>query len=67
LRQRKALPSRDVDGHKRPRAEWIELSVPALVGEEMFVLAQEQLEKNKHHSPRRTVEATLLQGMPVSQ
>ena len=63
LRQRKALPSRDVGGHGRPRAEWIEVPVPALVSDEMFALAQEQLEKNKRHSPRRTVEPTLLQGI----
>ena len=67
LRQRKALPSRDVGGHERPRAEWIEVPVPALVSEEMFALAKEQLEKNKHHSPRRTIEPTLLQGMLVCE
>ncbi len=67
LRQRKALPSRDVGGHERPRADWIEVSVPALVSEEMFALAQEQLEQNKRHSPRRTVEPTLLQGMLVCE
>ena len=67
LRQRKALPSRDVGGHERPRAEWIEVPVPALVSEEMFALAQEQLEKNKSHSPRRTIEPTLLQGMLVCE
>src|SRR6266403_5185900 len=59
LRQRKALPSRDVGGHERPRAEWIEVPVPALVSDEMFALAQEQLEKNRRHSPRRTVEPSL--------
>jgi len=67
LRQRKALPSRDVGGHERPRAEWIEIAVPALVSEEMFALAQEQLEKNKHHSPRRTIKPTLLQGILVCE
>src|SRR5471030_3031240 len=67
LRQRKALPSGDVGGHERPRTEWIEVPVPALVSEEMFALAQEQLEKNKRHSPRRTVEPTLLQGMLVCE
>src|SRR6516225_9915838 len=67
LRQRKALPSRDVGGHERPRAEWIEIAVPALVSEEMFALAQEQLETNKHHSPRRTMEPTLLQGILVCE
>jgi site-specific DNA recombinase len=50
-----------VGGHERPRAEWIEIAVPALVSEEMFALAQEQLEKEQHHSPRRTMEPTLLQ------
>ena len=67
LRQRKALPSRDVGGHERPREEWIEIAVPALVSEQMFALAQEQLEKNKHHSPRRTIEPTLLQGILVCE
>ena len=67
LRQRKALPSRDVGGHERPRTEWIEVPVPALVSEEMFALAEEQLEKNQRHSPRRTVEPTLLQGMLVCE
>jgi site-specific DNA recombinase len=67
LRQRKALPSREVGGHERPRAEWIEVPVPALVSDEMFALAQEQLEKNKHHSPRRTVEPSLLQGILVCE
>ena len=51
----------------RPRADWIEVPVPALVSEETFALAQEQLTKNKHHSPRRTIEPTLLQGMLVCQ
>src|SRR5512132_2150753 len=67
LRQRKALPSRDVGGHERPRAEWIVVAVPALVSEETFALAQEQLEQNKRHSPRRTIEPTLLQGMLVCE
>ena len=67
LRQRKAVPSHDVGGHERPRAEWIEVPVPALVSEEMFTLAQEQLEKNKRHSPRRTIEPTLLQGILVCE
>jgi site-specific DNA recombinase len=67
LRQRKGPPSRDSSGHERPRTEWIEVPVPALVSEERFALAQEQLEKNKHHSPRRTVDPTLLQGMLVCE
>jgi site-specific DNA recombinase len=67
LRQRKGLPNRDSAGHERPRTEWIEVPVPALVSEEVFTWAQEQLEKNRRHSPRRTVEPTLLQGMLVCE
>ena len=65
LRQRQGVPSRDSATQERPRQEWIEIPVPALVAEETFALAQEQLESNKKHSPRRTVEPTLLQGMLV--
>jgi len=67
LRQRKGLPGRDSAGHERPRTEWLEVAVPALVSEAVFALAQEQLEKNKRHSPRRTIEPTLLQGMLVCE
>src|SRR2546427_11516434 len=45
LRQRRGLPSRDSAGHERPRTEWIEVPVPALVSEERFALAQEQLDR----------------------
>ena len=65
LRQRQGLPSRHTAAHERPRADWIKVPVPPLVSEEMFALAQEQLERNKQHSPRRTIEPTLLQGMLV--
>ena len=67
LRQRQGMPSRNSANHERPRADWIEVPVPPLVSEEMFALAQEQLEQNKHHSPRHTIEPTLLQGMLVCQ
>jgi site-specific DNA recombinase len=67
LRQRNGLASRDSANHERPRQDWIEIAVPALVSEETFALAQEQLEQNKQHSPRRTIEPTLLQGMLVCE
>jgi len=67
LRQRKGLASRDSANHERPRQDWIEIAVPALVSEETFALAQEQLEQNRRHSPRRTIEPTLLQGMLVCE
>jgi site-specific DNA recombinase len=67
IRQRKGVPSRDSANHERPRQDWIEVPVTPLVSEELFTLAQEQLARNKHHAPRRTIEPTLLQGMLVCQ
>lgn len=54
LRERQGLASRDSANHERPRPEWIEIAVPALISEETFALAQEQVEENKRHSPQRT-------------
>src|SRR5229473_3607302 len=67
IRQRKGLPSRDSANHERPRQDWIEVPVTPLVSEELFARAQEQLVKNKHFAPRRTIGPTLLQGMLVCQ
>ncbi len=67
IRQRKGLPSRNSASHERPRQDWIEVPVTPLVSEELFTLAQEQLARNKHYAPRRTIEPTLLQGMLVCQ
>lgn len=67
LRQRQGLVTRNSANHERPCQDWIEIAVPALISLEVFALAQEQLEKNKRHSPRRTLEPTLLQGMLVCE
>src|SRR3989441_1917334 len=67
LRQRNSFTHRSNCHRDRPRADWIEVAVPALVSEDTFALVQEQLQKNKHHSPRRTIEPTLLQGMLACQ
>jgi site-specific DNA recombinase len=67
LRQRNGIASRDSASHERPRPDWIEIAVPALIRDETFDLAQQQLEKNKRHSPRRTIEPSLLQGMLVCE
>jgi site-specific DNA recombinase len=67
LRKRGGLASRDSANHERPRPDWIEIAVPALISEETFALAQEQREQNKRHSPRRTIEPSLLQGMLVCE
>jgi site-specific DNA recombinase len=67
LRQRNGIASRNSANHERPRQDWIEIAVPALISEQTFALAQEQLEQNKRHSPRRTLEPSLLQGMLVCE
>jgi site-specific DNA recombinase len=63
LRLRGGLAIRNSANHERPRAEWIEIPVPALVSEETFALAQENLEQNKRQAPRRTIEPSILQGL----
>jgi site-specific DNA recombinase len=67
LRQRGGFSPRCGANEQQPRDEWIEIPVPAIIDEDLFALAQESLEQNKRHSPRRTREPTLLQGMLVCQ
>src|ERR1700751_2120672 len=50
-------------GHERPREEWIEIPVPALVSEESFARAQELLQQNKIRSRRRTIAPSVVQGL----
>jgi len=50
-------------GHQRPREEWIEIPVPALVTEESFARAQELLSHNKIRSLRRTIAPSVVQGL----
>jgi site-specific DNA recombinase len=52
---------------QRPRTEWIEIAVPPLVSPPTFALAQEQMEKNRRYSSRRTTVPTLLQSLLVCQ
>ena len=54
-------------GHERPREEWIEIPVPALVSEESFARAQELLQENKVRSRRRTIEPSVVQGLVSCQ
>jgi site-specific DNA recombinase len=54
-------------GHERPREEWIEIPVPALVSEDSFARAQELLEQNKIRSRRRTIEPSIVQGLVTCQ
>jgi len=50
-------------GHERPREEWIEIPVPALVTGESFARAQELLHQNKIRSRRRTIAPSVVQGL----
>jgi site-specific DNA recombinase len=62
-RQRGGLPVRNSASLERPREEWLEIAVPALIHEETFALAEERLVVNKKYAARRTVEPSLLQGL----
>jgi site-specific DNA recombinase len=65
LRLRGGFSPRCNCSRERPRSEWIEIPIPAIVNEETFALAQERLVKNKQLSRRHTKEPTLLQGLLV--
>jgi site-specific DNA recombinase len=54
-------------GHERPREEWIEIPVPALISEDSFARAQELLQENKIRSRRRTIEPSIVQGIVSCQ
>jgi len=69
-RQRITRPTRLRGGNtregarrERPRDEWIEIPVPAIVTEETFALAAEQLRDNKEHAARRTITPSVVQGL----
>ena len=45
--------------------DWERITVPALISEEQFALAQERLHRNSRFSPRNTSRPSLLQGILV--
>ena len=63
IRLRGGRASRESAKQDRPREEWIEIPVPAIITEECFVLAQERLHANKVNAPRRTVTPSVVQGL----
>jgi site-specific DNA recombinase len=67
LRRRGAIVSSNSIGHERPREEWIEIPVPALVSEDSFARAQELLHENKIRSRRRTITPSIVQGLVSCQ
>jgi site-specific DNA recombinase len=66
-RRRGGSVSSNSMGHERPRREWIEIPVPALVSEESFARAQELLHENKIRSRRRTITPSVVQGLVSCQ
>src|SRR5947209_6485127 len=62
-RRRGVITPSTTAGHERPRDEWIEIPVPALVSEERFARATELLQENKIQSRRRTITPSVLQGL----
>ncbi len=67
LRLRGGMSKRNSAGHERPRDEWIEIPVPALVTEESFARAQELLQENKIRARRRTITPSIVQGLVSCQ
>src|SRR5271167_4520199 len=63
IRMRDGVATRNSASHERPREDWITIAVPPIVSEEIFALAQERLETNKTHAPRRTVTPSVVQGL----
>jgi len=63
LRMRGGMTTRNSANHERPREEWIEIPVPALIAEETFARAQELLHENKVRARRRTIEPSVVQGL----
>jgi site-specific DNA recombinase len=67
LRRRGVITPSMTAGHERPREEWIEIPVPALVSEDSFARAQELLQENRIRSRRRTIEPSIVQGLVSCQ
>src|SRR5437588_5771092 len=67
LRRRGVITPSMTAGHERPREEWIEIPVPALVSQDRFARAQELLQDNKIRSRRRTIEPSVVQGLVSCQ
>jgi site-specific DNA recombinase len=62
LRARGGMTTRNSANHERPREEWIEIPVPALIDEPTFARAQELLHENKVRSRRRTIAPSWCRG-----
>jgi site-specific DNA recombinase len=65
LRQRGGIAAQLTCKRPRPREEWIEIPVPALITPTQFALAHERFDQNRRFSPRHTKRPALLQGLLV--
>jgi site-specific DNA recombinase len=65
LRQGGGIAARSVCKRPRPREEWIEIPVPAVIAPSQFALAQERFDQNRRFAARRTKRPSLLQGLLV--
>lgn len=60
------IPNKSMSAVRTDRAEWIEIPVPALISEALFLAVQAQLEENRKYARQRRRGATyLLQGLTV--
>jgi len=63
IRLRGGIAPRNSASHERAREDWIPIAVPPIVSDDTFALAQERLEANKTHAPRRTLTPSIVQGL----
>src|SRR5258708_38322365 len=63
IRMSGPIATRNSASHEQARGDWITIAVPPIVSEEAFALAQERVETNKTHAPRRTVTPSVVQGL----
>jgi len=62
-RRRGVITPSSTAGHERPREEWIEIPVPALVTQESFARAQQLLQQNKLRIAPAYHRASVVQGL----
>lgn len=65
LRQKGGFSSRCSAFQARPKSDWIEIPVPAIIEDLVFFRAEEKLEENKRYARKRTIVPSLLQGILV--
>jgi site-specific DNA recombinase len=47
------VPKKGYSAVRTERSEWIEIAVPAIVGEELFLAVREQLDENRKYARQR--------------